>query len=147
VQCADSTVKFSGTPCRSVAAVAGGGLARREERDLVARRARDLDRLRHAVDHVDRRAAGLRVGQRTRRPRHAHHVAVGRDANALVGQRHGFIDLGHVGDAHRAARPHDHVELLRQDGAQAEPRDRLLVAAAHVHHRDASRSISATCAR
>ena len=108
----------------------------REERHLVASCARDVDCLRDAVDHVYPGARCLRIGQRAGRAGDAHHVAVGRHAHALVRERHGLVHFGHVGDADGAARSHDHVELLRQDGAEAEPGDGLLVAATDVHHRD-----------
>ena len=66
--------------------------------------ARELDRLRDAVDDVDPRAGRLRVGERAGGAGHAQHVAVGRDAHALPRQRDRLVDLGHVGDADRAAR-------------------------------------------
>ena len=49
---------------------------------------------------------------------------------------HALVDLGEVGDADRAARAHDHVELLREERAESELDDGLLVAAADVHDGD-----------
>ena len=62
---------------------------------------------------------------------------------ALPRQRHALVHLGHVGDADGAARAHDDVQVFREGRAQAELRDRLLVAAADVHDRDGERPISA----
>ena len=107
-----------------------------EEHQRLVDAAREIHRLRHAVDHVDGGPFGLHVGERPFRAGDLQHVAVGRDAHTLPGERDAFVDLGHVGDAHRTSRPHDHVERARQRGAQPEARDRLLVAAAHVHDRD-----------
>ena len=67
-----------------------------------------------AVDDVDLRALGLRVGQRHHGAGHADHVAVGGDVHALPGEHDAFVDLGRVGDAHRAAGPHDDVEAARE---------------------------------
>ena len=71
--------------------------------------ARQVHRLLHAVDDVDRAALALGVGERLRRARHPEHVAVGRDAVAGQRQRDRLVHLRHVGDADRAARAHDHA--------------------------------------
>ena len=94
-----------------------------------------VDRLSGAVDHVNLRAFGLGVRQRHDGARHAQHVAVRRDVHALQRERHPFVHLPGVGDAHRAARAHDDPEGGRERRAQAVLRDGLLVAAAHVHQR------------
>ena len=116
----------------------GGRLeAAPEEHDLVGRvRAGELDRLRDRVDDLDLPALRLRVGERAGGAGQPEHVAVGADARALGGERDRLVHLRAVGHAHRAAGAHDELQLRRQHRAQAEARDRLLVAAAHVHHRD-----------
>jgi hypothetical protein len=111
----------------------GGLEAGGEEHHFLFGAPGQLERLRDRVDDVDRAAFGLRVGERFDGAGDAQHVAVGGDAHALARQRHAFVDLGHVGDAHRAAGAHDDVERAREDGAQAEAGDRLLVAPADVH--------------
>ena len=61
-----------------------------------------------------RRAFGLRVGQRPRRPGHPQHVAVGHDADALSREGDRLVDLGLIGDADRTAGPHDHLQVLAE---------------------------------
>ena len=118
----------------------GGGLeAGGEEDDVLVRMLpRDLDGLRGAVDDVDL-SGGVR--ERPHRAGDFEHVAVRGDANAVLGEDHAFVDLGHVGHADGAARPHDHVERFREERAEAELGDGLLVAAADVHHRDGARDL------
>ena len=61
------------------------------------------------------------------------------DVATLAAQRAegaSLIDLGDVGHADRAARPHDHVERFREQRAQSEFRDGLFMAAADMHHGD-----------
>ena len=110
--CAERTEKFFGTPASSAAAVATAVVSKPVAKKTTSSRglARELDRLVDAVDDVDLGAVGPGVGERLHRARHAQHVAVGADADALQRERHGLVDLGHVGDADRAARPHHHVE-------------------------------------
>ncbi len=135
--CADRTEKFRGGSARITAAVATAVVSNPVAKNTTSSvaRARQLDGLRDAVDDVDSGAGRLGVAERSRRAGHAQHVAVGRDAHALQGKRHRLVDLRHVGDAHRAAGAHDHVETAREARTQPELRDRLLVAAADVHHR------------
>jgi len=52
-----------------------------------------------------------------------------------IGEGDRFVDFRQIGDAHRTTGTHDDVEAARKPGPQAELRDRLLVAAAHVHDR------------
>ena len=136
--CAERTEKFGGRVAEEHGGGRDGGRLEpcREEDDFVPRRTSEIDRLRDAVHDVDPRAAGLRVPERHRRARDPQHVAVGGDPDALLREGDGLVDLRHVGDAHRAAGPHDHLERLGEHGAQAVARDGLLVAAAHVHDRD-----------
>ncbi len=108
----------------------------REEDHLFLGLACELDGLGGAVNHPNVGSRRLGVGQGLDRSRYLDHVAIRRDQAALAGQGDSFVDLRHVGDAHRAARPHDHVEILRERGPQTPTGDRLLVASAHVHDRD-----------
>ena len=77
----------------------------------------------------------MRVGKRTAGPANAVHVAVRRNGYPGVGQCHGLVDFGHVGDAHRAPRPHDDIEPFGHERAQTKLGDRLFVTAANVHDR------------
>src|SRR5204863_7777951 len=63
------------------------------------------------------------------------HGAEGGDGRAGRGDEHSFLDFGNVGDADGATGTHDHVQRFGEERAQAEFRDRLLVAAADVHRR------------
>ena len=106
-----------------------------EKDQLFVELRRELRRLRHAVHHVDLRARGLCVGERARSAGHAEHVAVSSDSDAIFRQRDRLVHFRHVGHADRASRSQDDFERAGEDCAQSEARDRLLVAAAHVHHR------------
>ena len=91
--------------------------------------------------------ARLRVGERARRARHAHHVAVGGDAHALPRQRDPSSISGMSVMQTGQPGPMMTFERARQRRAQPEAGDRLLVAAADVHHRHGSRGRSRSRSR
>ena len=109
----ERTEKFSGTPARSTAAVATAVVSKplAKKTTCSAGRARAISTAWDRVDHLDLAAVGLGVGERLHRPGQPQHVTVGADAGPLRGERHRLVHLGGVGHAHRAAGPHDDVEL------------------------------------
>ncbi|MGC4115730.1 MAG: hypothetical protein QM765_14230 [Myxococcales bacterium] len=114
---------------------AGGGFeADREEDDLLLRHLRrELDRVVDAVDHPDVGALGARLEQADAR-RHPDDVAEGGQNHLLLGRqpsRH--VEIRRGTDTDRAAGAGDQAHPLRQEVAQAELAERVLVRAADMH--------------
>ena len=110
--CAERTEKFCGGPRRISAAVATAVVSKPVAKNTTSSSVSpgQLHRLGDAVDHVHLRPGGPGIRQRAGRAGDPEHVPVGGHPDSLARQGHAFVDLGHVGDAHRAAGAHDDVQ-------------------------------------
>mmetsp|Transcript_18256 Transcript_18256/g.43898 ORF Transcript_18256/g.43898 Transcript_18256/m.43898 type:complete len:229 (-) Transcript_18256:65-751(-) len=117
----------------------GGGHGRleaeREEHHVAARvRRRDFERVQRRINHAHISAVGARLQQRALGAGHAHRVAKGReDDTGLIRDRHAVVHAAHRQHAHGAARAMHELERGRDQVLQRITKDRVGVAAAHLH--------------
>src|SRR5580700_1215221 len=122
----------------------GGRLeADREEHDMLVRiGSGKLERIRRRINNPYVSTACLMFERTSVRARDAHHIAEGGENDVgILRHRHPIIDPAHGQYAHRATRPVNQFNVVRQNVLQPEPIDRVRMSAAHLHQAVMSRRI------
>ena len=112
-----------------------GGLEADGEEDDVAVGVADgeLQGVERRIDHPHVGAGRLGIEQALAASGHLHHVAVGREDHAPLGDRDRVVHPPHGDDAHRASGAVHQLDAIRQELIEAVLVDRVRVPAAHLH--------------